>query len=220
MECIYKCGCWFRESPIVYCRLFLSQSKLTRIYTYIAQNAVAMAIITSQMLLRSLSILHLTLAFYLVISPSIVASQSLVHVLGASMQIPHAGPSFMSGSSTSSISSSNAFSSPNAAAALAGLFLTFLALSDLTAVALPEEIYSYYWSAQAPIRLLFLFLFTAWVWLSRPAQGAAGVTQSLVEGQGWAAELKNSLAFTWGFIETIAMFWVSCVKVASSMDIR
>lgn len=157
---------------------------------YSAQQA-NMAIISSSILIRSLSLLHLTVAYYLITAPSVIISQSLVQVLSSSMQLDDA---------------SYAFSKPSATTALAGIFLAFIALTDFTSGSLPDELYNIYWATQAPVRLAALFGVAAWVYVFRPA-GAVDATRMLY-GKGWGDEAKNGVVFTWAFVETMMMFWV------------
>lgn len=46
-----------------------------------------MAIISATTLLRTISIFHITVAYYLLFSPSTIADQNLVYILGAAMDI-------------------------------------------------------------------------------------------------------------------------------------
>lgn len=147
-----------------------------------------MAILSAQSLLRTLSIFHLTLSYYLFTSPSTIASQNLVYVLGAAMDIPDPPISL---------------STPSPASTLAALFLALLAIADLTSSGLPEEVGSHYWSGQAPVRLAFFFAVTGYSYAGKPGGlwgGKAGM-----EGE----VLCNSVVFTWGFLEMLWWFWVS-----------
>lgn len=147
-----------------------------------------MAIISAQSLLRTLSLFHLTLSYYLFTSPSTIASQNLVYVLGAAMDIPDPPISL---------------STPSPASTLAALFLALLGISDLTSSGLPEEVGSHYWNSQAPIRLAFFFGVTGYSYAGKPGGLWAGKpgTQGEV--------LCNSVVFTWGFLEMLWWFWVS-----------
>lgn len=94
-------------------------------------------------------------------------------------------------------------STPSPASTLAALFLALLAISDLTSSGLPEEVGSYYWSSQAPIRLAFFFGVTGYSYAGKPGGlwgGKAGVGGEV---------LCNSVVFTWGFLEMLWWFWVS-----------
>lgn len=149
-----------------------------------------MAIFSSSLVLRTLAVFHLTVAYFLLTSPSTIANQSMVLVLGASMQMP---------------SVSSAFSTPDPSNALAALFLAFIGFTDLTAItSLPEEVYNYYWGVQAPARLLFLFGLTAWIYITKPAIGVVGSASRA----GFGDALKNDLVFTFCFVEVAVYFWV------------
>lgn len=150
-----------------------------------------MAIISSSNLIRSLSLYHLTLAFYLISAPWLLTNQSLVQVLSASMQLDAADYAFSSTSATSS---------------LAGIFLAFIALTDFTAVSLPEDIYNIYWATQAPVRLVALFGLATWIYVFKPAATLRRTVSAT--GKGWGHEAKNGVTFTWTFVETMMIFWV------------
>ncbi len=147
-----------------------------------------MAILSAQTLLRTLTLFHLTLAYYLLTSPATIASQNLVYVLGAAMEIPEPPTSL---------------STPSPASTLAALFLALLALSDLTSSGLPEEVGSHYWSNQAPVRLAFFFAVTGYSYAAKPGGLLGGKA-----GRGGEV-LCNSVVFTWGFLEMLLWFWVS-----------
>ncbi len=147
-----------------------------------------MAILSAQTLLRTLTLFHLTLAYYLLTSPATIASQNLVYVLGAAMEIPEPPISL---------------STPSPASTLAALFLALLALSDLTSSGLPEEVGSHYWSNQAPVRLAFFFAVTGYSYAAKPGGLLGGKA-----GRGGEV-LCNSVVFTWGFLEMLLWFWVS-----------
>jgi hypothetical protein len=91
-----------------------------------------MAIITGFTLIRILSIFHITLAYYFLTSPSTLAEQSLVFIMGEAMQLPHA----------------RALDTPSAASSALAMILALLGFSDLLSVSLPEEIARYFWASQ------------------------------------------------------------------------
>ena len=102
---------------------------------------------------------------------------------------------------------SSAFSTPSPTSSLAAVFLAFIALTDLTAVSLPEDVYNIYWATQAPVRLVALFALAAWIYVFKPAYGV-GASQTLAS-KGWGHEAKNGVIFTFAFVETTMMFWVT-----------
>jgi hypothetical protein len=79
-------------------------------------------------------------------------------------------------------------------------------LSDLTAVAMHEELSAEYWGAQAPVRLLFLFVLTAYTYTFKEGGLFAPRTGDFLMRAG--DTLNNSIIFTWGFLEMVAWFWV------------
>lgn len=156
-----------------------------------------MAILSAQTLLRTISLFHLTLSYYLLTSPTTIASQNLVYVLGAAMEI-HDPPS-------------SSLSTPSPASALAALFLALLGLADLTSSGLPEEVGSHYWSNQAPVRLAFFFAVTGYSYAGKSGGFLWGEKKiGMGRGGGGGGEvLCNSVVFTWGFLEMLWWFWVS-----------
>jgi hypothetical protein len=59
-----------------------------------------------------------------------------------------------------------------------------------------EELSDEFWGAQAPVRLLFLFVLTGYTYTFKEGGLSEGNT------------LNNSIMFTWGFLEMAAWFWV------------
>lgn len=155
-----------------------------------------MAILTAATLIRTLSLFHITLAYYLLTQPALIANHGVVLVLSRSMQLADA--------STASAS----LSSPNPAAAIAALFLAFLGIVDLTAAGLPDVPFHEHWGAQAPVRVAVLLALNGWIYLTKPEdQWSFKASKSPLD------ELKNGLVFSWGFVELIVMFWVSLASL-------
>lgn len=92
-----------------------------------------MPIISGFTLIRTLSILHLTLAFYFLASPRTLSDQNLVFILGEAMGLPH----------------TRELDTPSAPASLLAMMLALLGLSDMVAVSLPEEVSRYFWASQS-----------------------------------------------------------------------
>ena len=46
-----------------------------------------MVLISATNLLRSISLFHLTIAYFFLVSPSIISNQNLVYILGAAMDL-------------------------------------------------------------------------------------------------------------------------------------
>lgn len=86
------------------------------------------------------------------------------------------------------------------------MLFAFLGLTDITALSLSEEVAESYWGTQTPVRLVFLFALTGYAYTFKEdgmfgRKGAAYVTNV-------GDDLKNSIVFTWGFLELAAWFWV------------
>lgn len=71
---------------------------------------------------------------------------------------------------------------------------------------MPTELSIPFFTSQAPVRLLFLFLVTGYTYLFKKGGMFAG--QGLAYKPGVGEELKNGVMFTWGFLELSAWFWV------------
>ncbi|KAF2405370.1 hypothetical protein EJ06DRAFT_578560 [Trichodelitschia bisporula] len=146
-----------------------------------------MALISAFTLIRTLALFHITLAFYLLTAPRMLADQNLVFLLGESMRPPEA----------------TSFDRPTPATALAAAVFVLLGLTDLVAVSMDEPAAVQYWSAQTPIRLIFFFALTGYTYIT-------GADATLKSGKGARVGdgLKNGLVFSWGFLEIMMWFWV------------
>ncbi|KAL1635185.1 hypothetical protein SLS56_001939 [Neofusicoccum ribis] len=144
-----------------------------------------MAIVSSFAIIRGLCLFHLTLAWYLLSAPRVIAEQNLVLLFGEAMRIPEP----------------TQFLKANSATAVAAIFLSLLGLSDLVAVSMDEDIAFPYWANNIPLRLMFLIGLTGYTYAFKPAPG-----QTLFS-HGVGDPLKNRLVFTWGFIECTIWFW-------------
>ncbi|KAB8337017.1 hypothetical protein FH972_021321 [Carpinus fangiana] len=149
-----------------------------------------MAILTSATLIRTLSLFHLTVAYYLLTQPALISSHNLVIVLSRSMQLPDAS------------TTSNSLSTPNPATALAALFLGFLGVSDLIGAGLPDIPYHEHWGSQAPVRVAMLLGLNLWIYVMRPEDH-----WGFKANKKPTDELKNGLVFTWAFVELMGFFW-------------
>ncbi|KAL1638518.1 putative increased loss of mitochondrial dna protein 1 [Diplodia seriata] len=144
-----------------------------------------MAILSSFAIIRGLCLFHITLAWYLLSAPRIVAEQNLVVLFGEAMRIPEP----------------TQFLKPNSASAFSAIILAFLGLSDLIAVSMDEEIAFPYWANNIPLRLMFLLGLTGYTYAFKPSSGQSLFTH------GVGDPLKNRLVFTWGFFECTIWFW-------------
>ncbi|KAF2034681.1 hypothetical protein EK21DRAFT_56173 [Setomelanomma holmii] len=149
-----------------------------------------MAIISAAAMIRSLSLFHVTLAALLLRNPKIIANQSIVLLLGQSMQLP----------------TPREFQTPSASISFLAVLFAFIGLSDLTAVSMNEELSDEYWGAQTPVRLLFLFALTAYTYMFKKGGMLAPRSGDYLMDAG--TTLSNSVVFTWGFLEMAAWFWV------------
>ena len=157
-----------------------------------------MAVLSSSALLRALSIFHLTLAYYLLTTPSILAEQNLVIILGAAMDIPLP---------------SETLSTPSSATGFAALLLIVIAFFDITAPGVEDEVGGAYWSSQAPMRVALFFVVTGGVYLGKfgleegkkkARLGGGSIATSIMK-----ESLCNSFVFSWAFMEMLLWFWVS-----------
>lgn len=160
-----------------------------------------MAILSSSTLLATLSCLHLTIAYMLLVSPLTILKQGLVFTLGVALQLPQiSGTVHLPPDIAHPATFTSPLASPgNPALGLTALFLAFLALSDLAALSMREDVYLAYWTAQTPIRLAALFALEAWIYLFKPAPG--------IVAEGWSKGLITDVAFTWAFVELLVTFW-------------
>ena len=87
------------------------------------------------------------------------------------------------------------------------MLFAFLGLSDLTALSLSEEACESYWGTQTPVRLAFLFGITGYSYWSK--EGVVATKGSGLQTRYAGQHLKNSVVFSWGFMELSVWFWVS-----------
>ncbi|GAB7344009.1 hypothetical protein MBLNU457_1937t1 [Dothideomycetes sp. NU457] len=153
-----------------------------------------MAIINAYTLIRTLSIFHITAAYFLLTAPKKLADQSIVVVMGEAMRI----------------APSSHFNKPTETTALTAVVLAMAGVSDLVSASLPEITALEYWISQVPVRLTLLFGFTGYIWLFKDDGmfGSASGTIGRLGQQGPGHLLKNDLMFTIGFMEVCAWFWV------------
>ncbi|KAF2281054.1 uncharacterized protein EI97DRAFT_368339 [Westerdykella ornata] len=149
-----------------------------------------MAIISAYTLIRTISLFHLTLAVLFIKNPKLIADQSLVYVMAESMQLP----------------TPREFSKPSSVTAFIGVLFAFLGLSDLTALSLPDEMCERFWGTQTPVRLTFLFAVTGYTYMFKEGGMFASKGRQYTFNSG--DNMKNSIIFTWGFLELGIWFWV------------
>jgi len=83
-------------------------------------------------------------------------------------------------------------------------------MSDLTSLTLSDDLAHSYWSTQTPIRLIFLFALTGYSYLFKEDGPFASSGKKYTVNAG--DQLKNSIIFTWGFLEMATWFWVSAPR--------
>ncbi|KAF7196056.1 Protein ilm1 [Pseudocercospora fuligena] len=148
-----------------------------------------MGIISVFTLIRTISLFHITAAYFFLTAPRILADQNVVFILGESMRINHATSLYK----------------PSEASAFIAILLAFIGVADLTAASMHEEAALYYWTSNVPVRLAFLFGLSGYVYLFKE-DGAFGSGSAASAGIG--EPLQNSLVFTFGFFEIAMWFWI------------
>ncbi|KAI9053440.1 hypothetical protein LZ554_002398 [Drepanopeziza brunnea f. sp. 'monogermtubi'] len=152
-----------------------------------------MAIISGATIITSLSLFHITLAFFFLTSPATIADQTLVFIIGEAMSMPH----------------SRSFDLQSAPLAFLAALLLVVGVTDLVAISLPEEISQYHWGSQAPVRLVLFFFITFYSYFfSSTSPLYTSSRSSAYQASGWGEGLKNRVLFTWAFFEMITWFWV------------
>ncbi|KAM0323721.1 hypothetical protein ACHAQA_008658 [Verticillium albo-atrum] len=162
-----------------------------------------MALISTRTIITSLCFFHITLGFYFITSPSTIANQGLVFILGESMGMPY----------------DRAFEARSAPLAFVAALLTFMGISDLMTLSMPEEIsLLYYWGTQAPLRLTIALGFVFYGLVAGPSsplyrdgsmRHANHAHNPNYTPSAWGGDgLKNGVFFTFMFVEMVSWFWV------------
>ncbi|PHH76436.1 hypothetical protein CDD80_1545 [Ophiocordyceps camponoti-rufipedis] len=164
-----------------------------------------MALIAAKTIITSVTLFHLTLAFFFLTDPGTIQDQILVYVLGESMGMPLA----------------RGFDGQSQPLAFLACVLAMFGLSDLFALSMPEELASlYYWGVQAPLRSLFSMLLVFYSYFlgpSSPMYGSAPrsttrpppANTTSYRSSPWGGDgLKNRVFFTFIFLEMITWFWI------------
>ncbi|KAF2111345.1 increased loss of mitochondrial DNA protein 1 [Lophiotrema nucula] len=149
-----------------------------------------MAIVSAFTLIRGVALFHLTLAVFFLRNPKLIVDQNIVFLLGESMQLP----------------TPRDFNKPSAATALISVLFAFLGISDLTSLSLDDELAERYWGTQTPVRLAFLFILTGYSYMFK--EGGMFARRSNDHTFYTGNDLKNSIVFTWGFLELTIWFWI------------
>ncbi|RYO73880.1 hypothetical protein DL764_011046 [Monosporascus ibericus] len=166
-----------------------------------------MAWASARTIISSLSLFHITLAFFFFTNPSLIEDQSLVYVIGEAMGMPQAG---------------SAFSTPSPANAFLGVVLLVLGISDLVSLsALPEEAWLvHHWPAQAPLRCFVFVALAVFAYATNSPAGRADPSKGRISHPrapwvgadygtrgGGAEGLRNRVFFTFAFVEFLFWFW-------------
>ncbi|RDA86298.1 hypothetical protein CP532_5664 [Ophiocordyceps camponoti-leonardi (nom. inval.)] len=165
-----------------------------------------MPLIASKTIITSLSLFHITLAFFFLTNPRRIHDQILVYVLGESMGMPVA----------------RGFDAQSPPLAFLAAVLAMFGFSDLLALSMPEDFASlYYWGVQAPLRSLFsiiLVFYSYFLGPSSPVYGSSAprstsrpssANPTSYRSSTWGGDgLKNRIFFTFIFLEMITWFWI------------
>ncbi|KAE8452102.1 hypothetical protein EG329_001569 [Mollisiaceae sp. DMI_Dod_QoI] len=149
-----------------------------------------MALISAATIITSLSLFHVTLAYFFLASPNAIADQTLVFIIGEAMGLPN----------------TRSFENQSPPLAFLAAVLLVVGISDLVSVSLPEEISQYHWGSQAPVRFLLFLCLAAYSYTfsdTSPLYASKSYTPS-----SWGEGLKNRVLFTWAFVEMITWFWI------------
>ncbi|CZT03532.1 uncharacterized protein RCO7_06106 [Rhynchosporium graminicola] len=149
-----------------------------------------MAIISGATIITSLSLFHITLAFFFLTNPNAIADQTLVFIIGEAMGLPNA----------------RSFETQSPPLAFLAAVLFVVGITDLVSISMPEEISQHHWGSQAPVRLILFFCITLYSYVFSSVSGL--YTNSTYQPSSWGEGLKNRVLFTWAFVEMITWFWV------------
>ncbi|KAH8754264.1 increased loss of mitochondrial DNA protein 1 [Hyaloscypha finlandica] len=149
-----------------------------------------MALISAATIITSLSLFHITLAFFFLTNPQTIADQTLVFILGEAMGLPF----------------TRSFDTQSPALSFLAAVLFAVGITDLVSCSLPEQISQYHWGSQAPVRL---FLFGSLAFYSYTFSDSSPIyAAKTYSASAWGEGLKNAVVFTWAFVEMITWFWV------------
>lgn len=169
-----------------------------------------MAIVSAYTIIRSLSLFHITVGVLFLRNPRLIADQNIVFLLGESMQLVSLVydrcNAFKVFADARLQSTPREFLKPSPTTAFIAVLLAFLGISDLTSLSLADEAAEAYWGTQTPVRLTFLFGLVGYIHTFKEGGIFAKSGRQYAAGAG--DSLKNSIMFTWGFLELSAWFWV------------
>ncbi|RSL60758.1 hypothetical protein CEP54_006597 [Fusarium duplospermum] len=164
-----------------------------------------MALISAKTIITSVSLFHLTLAYFFLTNPSSLDGQALVYMLGESMGMPFA----------------RGFEIQSPPLAFLAAVLIFIGFSDLVSLSMPDEVcLVFHWGTQAPLRSFLSLGFVVYIYMfgpsspmydssSRSRLSHPSSHNPSYRPAGWGGDmLKNRLFFTFIFIETMTWFWI------------
>ncbi|KAK2486059.1 hypothetical protein H9L39_04039 [Fusarium oxysporum f. sp. albedinis] len=171
-----------------------------------------MALISAKTIITSVSLFHLTLAYFFITNPSSINEQALVFMLGESM-----------GMLTRFVMKplARGFELQSPPLAFLAAVLVFVGFSDLVSLSMPDEVcLIFHWGTQAPLRSFLSLGFVVYIFLFGPSSPMYDKSSRShlshpssynpsYRPAGWGGDmLKNRLFFTFIFIETMTWFWV------------
>ncbi|ROV88052.1 hypothetical protein VMCG_10411 [Cytospora schulzeri] len=171
-----------------------------------------MGLLSGKTYITSLSLFHITIAYFFLTNPMTIVDHSLVWIIGESMGMPE----------------EPALESRSPAFAFLAVILAIMGLTDLLTLNLPEDVCLVdHWGMQAPMRLLISLILLAYTFIfgpsspvyrdTTPARGRLAHPDAHVHNPGyvpspWGGDgLKNRVFFAFMFIEMAAYFglWVT-----------
>ncbi|KAH6608531.1 hypothetical protein Trco_001877 [Trichoderma cornu-damae] len=156
-----------------------------------------MALISSTTIITSVSLFHITLAYFFLFRPKTIEDQAVVYVLGESMKMPAV----------------RGFDVPSPGLALLAVILAFSGISDLVSLSMPADFSAlYYWGTQAPLRFFLSMLLVFYSYIFGPSSplfssSTRRPTHSHKPSASGADHLHNRLLFSFMFVEMMAWFW-------------
>jgi hypothetical protein len=169
-----------------------------------------MGFLSPYTLIRTVSIFHLSAAYFFLASPRKLVDQNVVFMLGESMRLVRQDQLQETKCRTNQTPQPHitTMDTPSEASAFIAVLLVFLGLADLTAASLPALPALEYWLGNVPVRLTVLFALTAYSYLCKEGGMLGAAT-------GVGANLCNSWVFSWAFMELMVWYWVSLSPIST-----
>jgi hypothetical protein len=172
-----------------------------------------MALITGSTIIRSLSLFHITLAFFFLTNPKTISDQTIVFIMGEAMglvrpSLCHYPLSPLKSALLTPLAQphTRTFDVTSPPLSLLSIVLFLHGISDLVSISLTPAVSLPLFAAQAPIRLFFFFVLGLYSFLFS-ARSPMYKGQHYVPSS-WGEGLKNRVVFTLAFVEMISWFWV------------